>query len=78
MPVHSIEDGMPCWVDASEKERRGWRGIGGWRLQERRQNVARVATKNLVGKRFVVTMREGLGRRRSVSSNAMLLFVWQP
>ena len=33
--------------------------------------------KNLVGKRFVVTMRGGAGKR-SVSSNAMLLLVWQP
>ena len=29
-------------------------------------------------KKIVVTMREAAGRRRSVSSNEMLLFVWQP
>jgi len=88
--VHSIDDGIRCaeewavpgtggdstvrWalvVDAAEKDR--WLADAGAASKRRSGR-----DKNLVGKKIVVTMREGLGRRRSVSSNAMLLFVWQP
>lgn len=67
------------WVDATKKERRGLkREIGGWPSQEQASKRRSDREKKLGRKkRVVVTMRGGAGRR-SVSSNAMLLVVWQP